>query len=606
MYQNIYVERIRGDVFSGNKNIIHLWDDEKGYNSFEFNQYAYKEDYHGDYKTIFGKSCKKVNSWSKWDVDAGKIFESDVSIETRVLVDLYHDSDDSPKYHRVLFWDIEVEVSEGLPDIQEAQNKITAISFYDQAADEYFVYILDEKEEIKHTRNDNEEIVPFKYEEDLLTAFLQKWEEIRPTIITGWNIDNFDVPYLYHRITNVLGKRNANRLSEIGNVFWNEHRRRYFIAGVSCLDYLALYRNFTYTDQPSYSLDAISKTELGEGKVEYQGSLDKLKKDDINKFIEYSLQDTVLVFKLDKKMNLIELVLGVCHKGHVPLEDVYYSSRWIEGAMLVYMKKLGYISPNKNPKNRELMDGEDKFSGAYVKSPESDLYTWLYDLDFTSLYPSLVISLNISPETKIGKIDGWNSEVHLNDKDRIYGGVISGDKTELRGSELDTMMDKYNLAISDNGVLYRQDQKGIIPQILSEWFKDKDNYDKLMKQYGNKGDMEKSKYYKQRRTIAKVMLNSVYGVLGLPVFRFYDLDNAEAVTTSGVSLIKFAEKMANYYYNDRIGGDKDYCIYIDTDSLFLLAEPIIKSLYPDMDMNNSEQMADKILEVVSDMQEFFA
>ena len=522
-----------------------------------------------------------------------------------MLVDLYHESDDAPRFHRVFFFDIEVETSEGLPDIKKAQNKITAISFYDQAADEYYVYILDEEGELTQTRNGNEEIVPFKYEEDLLMAFLQKWEEIRPTIITGWNIDNFDVPYLYRRIVNVLGNRNANRLSEIGEVFWNEHRRRYFIAGVSCLDYLALYRNFTFSDRPSYSLDAISKTELGEGKVEYQGSLNKLIKEDINKFIEYSLQDTVLVYKLDKKMNFIELVLGVCHKGHVPLEDVYYSSRWIEGAMLVYMKKLGFIAPNKNPKNRDLMNGDDRFSGAYVKSPESDKYYWIYDLDFTSLYPSLVISLNISPETKIGKIDGWNSEVHLHDKDRIYSGVISGDNTEMRGTEIDKMMDKYNLAISDNGVLYEQDKKGIIPQILEEWFKDKENYDKLMKQYGKKGDKEKSKYYKQRRTIAKVMLNSVYGVLGLPVFRFYDLDNAEAVTTTGVSLIKFAEKMANYYYNNKIGSiDKDYCIYIDTDSLFLLAEPIIKAIYPDTDTENVEQMSSRILEVVGDIQKY--
>lgn len=522
-----------------------------------------------------------------------------------MLVDLYHESDDAPRFHRVFFFDIEVETSEGLPDIKKAQNKITAISFYDQAADEYYVYILDEEGELTQTRNGNEEIVPFKYEEDLLMAFLQKWEEIRPTIITGWNIDNFDVPYLYRRIVNVLGNRNANRLSEIGEVFWNEHRRRYFIAGVSCLDYLALYRNFTFSDRPSYSLDAISKTELGEGKVEYQGSLNKLIKEDINKFIEYSLQDTVLVYKLDKKMNFIELVLGVCHKGHVPLEDVYYSSRWIEGAMLVYMKKLGFIAPNKNPKNRDLMNGDDRFSGAYVKSPESDKYYWIYDLDFTSLYPSLVISLNISPETKIGKIDGWNSEVHLHDKDRIYSGVISGDNTEMRGTEIDKLMDKYNLAISDNGVLYEQDKKGIIPQILEEWFKDKENYDKLMKQYGKKGDKEKSKYYKQRRTIAKVMLNSVYGVLGLPVFRFYDLDNAEAVTTTGVSLIKFAEKMANYYYNNKIGSiDKDYCIYIDTDSLFLLAEPIIKAIYPDTDTENVEQMSSRILEVVGDIQKY--
>lgn len=558
MYQNLFVERIKGDSFSENKTIIHLWDDINGYDSFEYQNYAYRLNPNGEYRTVFGSNVSKTKSWTKWDFDAGKIFESDIPPETRVLVDLYHDSDESSTGHRLLIFDIEVEVTEGLPDIQEVENEITAISCYDSVADEYSVFILDKNGEIERTKFKNEEIIPFDREEDLLLAFLDKWEEINPTIITGWNIDFFDVPYLYRRIGKVLGESNANRLSPIGIVYFNQNRARFFIAGVSSLDYYMLYRKFTFNDQPSYTLDFISKTELGEGKVEYEGSLDQLRKENINKFIDYSLQDTMLVNKLDKKMNFIELVVGICHKGHVPYEQVYFSSRWIEGAILVYLKKFNLVAPNKDPKGRDLMrnsEGET-FSGAYVKNPKPGKYGWIYDLDFTSLYPSIVMTLNISPETKIGKIDGWNAEDFLNNKNRDYKGWIGDETGTIPGEQLDNVMKTYDYAISANGVLYQKDKKGIIPQILEEWFKDKDNFDKLQKQYGNKGDEEKEKYYKQRRTISKVMLNSVYGVLGLPIFRFYDLDNAAAVTTTGVKLIKYAEKMGNYYYNNIINEDK--------------------------------------------------
>jgi len=167
------------------------------------------------------------------------------------------------------------------------------------------------------------------------------------------------------------------------------------------------------------------------------------------------------------------------------------------------------------------------------------------------------MTLNISPETKVGKIEGWTVEKHLMNKDRKYEGKFLGDYIDTTGDELDKILKDNSLAISANGVLYRVDRKGIIPQILEEWFKDKDNFDKLQKQYGNKGDKEKEKYYAQRRTIAKVMLNSVYGVLGLPVFRFYDLDNAEAVTTTGVNIIQYTEKMGNFYYNQIVNGNSE-------------------------------------------------
>jgi DNA polymerase elongation subunit (family B) len=606
LYQNLYIERTRGDVFEHNSTTVHLWDDKLGYESYEFENYAYKKDSNGDRLSIYGDKVSKVNSWSKWDVDGKKIFESDVPIETRVLVDRYGDSDDISKQHTILFFDIEVEVTDGLPDVNKALNKITAISFYDSATNEYYVYVLDEENIIEQTRNKNEEIIPFSNEGDLLSAFINKWSEIAPTIITGWNVDGFDVPYLYTRVKRVLGDYEAKRLSPLGIVKYYERRGRYFIAGVSSLDYIAMYKKFTYTNLPSYTLDAVARHEVNDGKVvNPYSSLNELKKKDPELFIAYSLQDTKLVVKIDEKMNFIDLVQGIAHKGHVPYEDVFFSSRWIEGAMLTYMGRHKLVAPNKDPDNRKHMHSEDKFSGAYVKDPQVGRHEWIYDLDFTSLYPSIVMTLNISPETKVGKIDGWNAERHLNNKDWKYEGVFLGDEIQVTGEDLAKILKEKGLAISANGVMYRVDKKGIIPQILEEWFKDKENFDKLQTQYGNKGDKEKEKYYAQRRTISKVMLNSVYGVLGLPVFRFYDIDNAEAVTTTGVNLIQYTEKMGNYYYNQMTGeNDKDYCIYIDTDSVFFPAKPLVEKMYPDVNINDPEQVSDAILRVTSQVQDF--
>ena len=205
MYQNLYVERIRGDEFSHNQTIVHIWDDKRGYETYDFENYAYRKDPSGDRLSIYGDKVSKVSTWTKWDVDDGKIFESDVPIETRILVDKYGDSDEVSKQHTILTFDIEVEVTDGLPDVNKAHNKITAISFYDTMTEEYYVYVLDEENTMEQTRNGNEEIIPFTNEEDLLSAFINKWVEINPTIVTGWNVDGFDIPYLYTRMKRVLG-----------------------------------------------------------------------------------------------------------------------------------------------------------------------------------------------------------------------------------------------------------------------------------------------------------------------------------------------------------------------------------------------------------------
>ena len=594
MYQNIYVKRTK------TSSEVHIWDDKTGYSKFQYKPYAYLKSQSGTHRSLYGDKLKKVNYWTGDDLQNGRVFESDVPIETRTLVDMYTESEEPSVGHREVYFDIECEVTDGFPDPQRAENKITAIALYDKTMDKYSCFILGN---VPNT----DVVESFQSEEELLQRFYQKYLEISPTILSGWNIDGFDIPYLYNRTDRVMGTSFARSLSPIGEVFYSEHKSRYKIAGVSCLDYLSLYKKFTYTQQSSYRLDYIGQLEVNIGKIEYEGTLQDLYENDLNKYIEYNLNDVKIVKALDDKLKLIELVRGISHVGHTPYEDVYHSSRYLEGAILVYLKKLGVIAPNKALNARDKMNrgSDDKFTGAYVKDPKPGRYEWVFDLDLTSMYPSTIMTLNISPEMKIGKINGWNAKEFIKNTPKTYSLEKNGkEQGHLNNEELASMFKSNKVSISSNGILYRNDKKGLIPSILSKWFDERVEYKRLMKKYGDEGNDEKYGYFKRRQHVQKIVLNSLYGVLGLPVFRFYDIDNAEATTTTGQDLIKFTEEITNKYYNKKLNTKEDYCIYTDTDSVFYPAVPLIQHEHPDVDLTNDKFMTEKILETANVVQEF--
>lgn len=467
-------------------------------------------------------------------------------------------------------------------------------------------------------RGDKVHIKSYVTEMELLDAFLKDYQVIRPTIITGWNIDFFDIPYLYNRLKNVFDEKTALQLSPIGRILYNKFRQRYSIAGVSCLDMLKLYKNFTFGERSSYSLDAISKIELGEGKIQYDGTLDKLFEEDKEKFIDYNVHDVRLVKMIDDKMKLIDLAQGVSHKGHIPLEDVYFSSRFLDGAILSYLKRKGKIvAPNRPIRDGEYAySDEKKFEGAYVKEPIPGKYEWIVDLDVTSMYPSIIMTLNISPETKVTKLSDWDNHEYQNKVDRKYTMVLGKDTLEFDRKEFEQFIKQENLGVSSNGVLYELTKVGIIPEILEVWFDERTEMKKLVKKYGTEVNQdgsinmyyskEKLEYYNSRQKIQKVLLNSLYGVLGLPSFRYYDLDNAEAVTLTGQDLIKFAQKVTNNYYQSALNEntEKDYIIYTDTDSIFFSVKKLIQKLYPDVDVTDDDQMINASLKISKEIQNY--
>jgi DNA polymerase elongation subunit (family B) len=595
MYQNCYYQR--------EKNLVHIWDDKKGYFNFPYTRYAYEKATNGPFTTLYGDKVSKIYKFTK---DDPNLFESDVPETTRVLVDTYTDSDLPSEGHVVLTYDIECEMESGLPDPEKAENELTSIALHDSATNQYWVLVMDKKGEMLEKKTDKAIVLPFRTEEDMLMKYLELYEMINPSIVTGWNIDYFDTPMLYNRINRLLGKRHANRLSPIGECFWSPYRKRYFMAGVSYLDYLSLYKNFTYSELDSYRLDSIAQKELGRGKIEYDGNLDILFREDIEKFIEYNLVDVELVVEFDRKLQFIDTARGICHAGHVPYEDFVYSSKYLEGALLCYLKRKNIVAPNKPADRRERMEAlkenkEEKFIGAYVKAPIVGKYDWIYDLDLTSLYPSIIMSINISPETKMGKIENWDAQDYIKEKRESW--IINGDT--ITQENLKKFFERSKFSVASNGVLYRTDKVGCIPDILDLWFSQRVEFRKLEKQYGESGDKEKYAFYKKRQLVQKILLNSLYGVLGLPAFRFYDVDNATAVTTTGQTVIKSTADMANIKYNKELGTpDADSNIYIDTDSVFFSATPLLDHRIPNWKENDQQTIAGFVNDIAGEMQDY--
>jgi DNA polymerase elongation subunit (family B) len=642
MYQNIYIDK--------KNEIVHLWDDEKGYLQFKMPKYAYRKKAGGRYRSVYGDELEKVTFFNRNDPS---VFEGDVPPETRVLIDAYEKSDEPSKGHRILFFDIEVDSEGGFPIVEEGDKAITAIALYDSTTKKYTALILDKEQKLQDYENDDTIVLSFADEESLISTFMTKWEEIQPTIVTGWNIDGFDVPYLYNRIKRVMGGSYAKRLSPIQECYYNTFSKRMVVAGVSCLDYLTLYQKFSGKNEPTYALGAIGKKVVNMEKITYHGSLNDLYKSDLKKYIDYNLNDVKIVVAIDKKTQFIDLARSICHTGHVGYEQFGTSSRYLEGAILMYLRRKGRVAPNKPIEGREeyeqrLEEGEEGFEGAYVKSPVPGRYEWVYDLDLTSMYPNIIISLNISPETKVGVInkieyddcylserkneltDAYENlsdtakkatplEEYLDQRLYLYNarmfsqGKVSkyyvGSITYTH-DELVQLLTQSNMSIASNGAIYKLPadvgQEGTIPSILIKWFNERKEMRKLASKFHNEGNHEMYEFYDLRQKVQKILLNSIYGCLGLPVFRFYDKDNAEAVTLTGVDIIKTANRSINQYYRGVLKeqGGNDYVIYVDTDSCFASALPIIQQTMPEVDLNDEKQMTDAILKVTGDAQKY--
>jgi len=569
MYQAIY--------YDFRNKTCHLRDDKQGWLSFEYTPTYYKLDPNGQYETLDGKRVSPTYTCDK--NDPLTYYEIDIPMETRVLVDAYKDLDNAPEYHNTVFLDIECEIGGALTTdyIKSAPMKITSIALYDVTLKKYYCLVLDEKKQLKYTEEENKEIIPCDNEFDLLSKFISIWLETDPTIVSGWNSEFFDIPYLYHRICKVLGEQQAKKLSPLGIVsvrdFFNKKSQSnesvVNIAGVNHLDYMLLHKKYIMKQESSYKLGDIGEKYVNLGKVEYEGSLDKLFKEDVHTFIEYNLRDVEILIKLDDKLQFINLTVNICHLCHTPYENIYYSTSLNEGAILTYLKRKDIVSPNKpTTYNPALKEGNEEYAGGYLKDPVPGLYEWVSDLDFTSLYPSIIRNLNMGIETLIGRIqnrDKYDNQWGLGDlkkmdeNEEIPIEKVTPDRriklTYIKVKDMIELVERNKLIISANGTLFRRDKSSIVVEILNDWFDKRKQYKDLMKKAYKSGDKAMGEHYNRLQHTFKIKLNDVYGVFAINSWRYSDgnLFISKAITLTGQRLVVESAKFVNEEINKELG-----------------------------------------------------
>ena len=464
--------------------------------------------------------------------------------------------------------DIEVECENGFPKPEDAIEPILAITVKNHQSKRIVVWGVNDF----HNYRDDVTYIKCKNEKDLLEKFLGFWETHIPDIITGWNTEFFDIPYLCNRIINIFdeGEDQVKRLSPWKNIFSREvyqmgrTHQVYTLDGIAALDYFDLYRKFTYTNQERYTLDHIAFVELGERKS--GNPYDTFREwytEDYQSFIEYNINDVELVDKLEDKMKLIELCLTMAYEAKVNFTDVLGTVRFWD--IIIYnhlCKKKIVIPPKKQRKKVE------KYEGAYVKEPQIGIHKWVMSFDLNSLYPHLIMQYNISPETLIPSKEKSSGDM----VNKILDGKVKNN-TEY--------------CMAPNGAFFRKDKRGFLPELMETIYNDRVKYKKLLleaeQEYENTKDKSLLKVisrYNNIQMAKKISLNSAYGAIGNHWFRYFDLRNAEAITTSGQLAIRWIERDLNIYLNKILETDKeDYVIASDTDSVYLTFDKLVSKVF---------------------------
>ena len=530
------------------------------------------------YKTLSGEAVEEVRPgtvrdcrefYSKYDnVDGFEIYGNDRYIY-QYISEKY--PEDEIKFDiskiKLVTLDIEVASEQGFPDVESCIEEILAITIQDYTTKKIVTWGI-------RPFNNKQNNVTYHYcpsEYELLNSFINYWMSDVPDVITGWNIQMYDIPYIAKRLNRVLGDKLMKRLSPWGlvtegEVHINGRKNTIFdVGGVTQLDYLDLYKKFTYKAQESYRLDYIAEVELGQKKLDHS-EFDTFK--DFytrgwQKFIEYNIVDVELVDRLEDKMKLIELALTMAYDAKVNYSDVFYQVRVWDTIIYNYLKKRNIVIPPKNKSQKN-----EKYAGAYVKEPIPGVYDWVVNFDLNSLYPHLIMQFNISPETLI-------EERHPS---------VTVDK--ILNQEIDFEPYK-EYSVCANGAMYRKDICGFLPELMEKMYDDRVIFKEKMidakKAYEKKKTKELEKEIARCNNIQmakKISLNSAYGAIGNQYFRYYKLANAEAITLSGQVAIRWIESKMNTYLNKLLKTENvDYVIASDTDSIYLNMGPLVETVY---------------------------
>ena len=490
--------------------------------------------------------------------------------------------------------DIECKFGEGFPDPAIADQEVTAITTKNNIDDIYYTFGCGDYDKEKSIMQTHEvRYIKCGNERELLHKFLYHIAKTSPDVLTGWNIEFFDIPYLVNRIAKVNGGNKEKMLSpwrmidkrEVQQPFSTNTRVKYDIKGITCLDYLAIFKKFafTYGPQESYKLDNIANVVLGEKKLDFgeASDLNELHDNDYQKFIDYNIKDVELIDRMEDKLGLITLCLTMAYKGGVNYDSVL-------GTVAIWDSLIYRDLHSRNitiPQNEESTKGA--YPGGYVKEPQVGMHDWVCSFDLNSLYPSIIMQYNMSPETIL-----LDDELGVNVESVLDGKVKNTHP---------------NTALAVNGTRFDTTKPGVLPQIIQEIYNERVQH--KQKQLKAEQELElianKSEQYslekrigiaKNQQLALKILLNSLYGAMGNKWFRYFDMRIAEGITLTGQATIKWAEKHLNNYLNETLETDKDYVVAIDTDSVYVCLDEFVKRYNPKNPINFLDKLCSTALE----------
>ena len=621
--------------------VVERKDGRREYREYPANYIFYYDDPRGKFQSIYGTPVSRFSTRNNKEfrkemrIQSGKqLYESDINPIFRCLEENYK-GQDGPRLHTA-FFDIEVDFDpeRGFSRPEDPFNPITAISVYLGWLEQMVTLVIPPKhmsaETAQEIAGEFSNTMLFDNEADMLNVFLDLIEDA--DALSGWNSEGFDIPYTINRITRVLSKDDTRRMC-----LWNQYPKQrmferfgaeqqtYDLIGRVHMDYMQLYRKYTYEERHSYSLDAIGEYELDERKTAFEGTLDQLYNQNFKTFIEYNRQDTLLLAKLDAKLKFLDLANTLAHENTVLLQTTMGAVAVTEQAIINEAHERGMVVPNRKER---LTDEDTQAAGAYVAYPKKGIHEYIGSIDINSLYPSAIRALNMGPETIIGQLRPTMTDRYISDKmrggasfaaaweglfatleytavmDQQRGTEITidwqdGDETVHSAAEVWKIVFDSNQPwiISANGTIFTFEKEGIIPGLLKRWYAERKEMQAKLKECETKEDEE---YWDKRQLVKKINLNSLYGAILNPGCRFFDKRIGQSTTLTGRAIAKHMDA----YVNECITGKYDHVgetiIYGDTDSCYFSAWPVLKKEVEEGRMEWSKETAVALYDSIAD------
>ena len=604
----------------------------------------YYKDQRGKYKSIYGDQlsrivCKNTKDFRK-EVAINRdkqLFESDINPIFQCLSENYLNQD-APKLN-IAFFDIETDFDpeRGFADPSDPFMPITSISVYLQWLETMVCLAVPPKtltiEQAEKELEGIDNVMLFEKEGDMIDTFLTLIED--SDILSGWNSEGYDIPYTVNRTARVLSKDDTRRFCLWGQLPRKREYEKYGkiaqtfdLIGRVHLDSLNLYRKYTYEERHSYRLDAIGEIEVGENKVPYEGTLDQLYNNDFRKFIEYNIQDTALLDKLDKKLRFIDLSNELAHANTVLLQTTMGAVAVTEQAIVNEAHHRGMQVPNRAKRD----DENTQAAGAYVAFPKKGLHKWIASMDLNSLYPSVIRALNMDPATIVGQIRPEISDARVTEdtglKKKSFAGswegrfsteeyeavmdqrkdialtidFENGESNVMSGAEIYKAIFDSNKPwmLSSNGTIFTTEYEGVIPGLLKRWYSERKDLQAQLKKAKDAGNSIEIEYWDKRQLVKKINLNSLYGAILNPGCRFFDKRIGQSTTLSGRTIVKHMSAEANNVIAGKYDHTGEAVIYGDTDSVYFSAYPTLKDDIESGKIPWSKENAIKLYDQVSE------